>query len=55
MSYAENHFGGQNLYVEGAEKNMRFATIVRDEKDFSMLKRTPPDTLAPTAALTGEK
>jgi len=55
MSYAENHFGGQNLYVEGAEKNMRFATIVRDEKDFSMLKRTPPDTLASTAALTGEK
>ncbi len=55
MIYAENHFGGQNLYVEGAEKNMRFATIVRDEKDFSMLKRTPPDTLASTAALAGVK
>ena len=46
MSYAENHFGGQNLYVEGAEKNMRFAALVRDENDLSLLKRTPPDTLS---------
>lgn len=45
MAYAEKHFGGQNLYVEGAEKNMRFAAHVRDEQDFKLLKRTPPDTL----------
>lgn len=45
FSYAENYFGGQNLYVESAEKNMRFAEIVREEEDFSLLKRSPPETL----------
>jgi len=45
LEYAETHFGGQNLYIEGAEKNMRFAEMVRDEDDFSLLKRAPPETL----------
>jgi hypothetical protein len=45
LAYAENYFGGQNLYIEGAEKNMRFAELVRDEQDFSLLKRSPPETL----------
>ncbi|MFM9971886.1 MAG: HD domain-containing protein [Burkholderiales bacterium] len=49
LKYAENYFGGQNLYVEGAEKNMRFAEHVRDQEDFSLLKRAPPDTLPPEA------
>lgn len=45
LAYAEAHFGGQNLYLEGAEKNKRFAEMVRDEKNFGLLKRTPPETL----------
>ena len=53
LEYAGTHFGGQNLYVEGVEKNMRFAAMVRDEEDFSLLKRAPPDTLFWRAA--GEK
>ena len=51
LEFAETHFGGQNLYMEGVEKNMRFAALVRDEQDFDLLKRTPPDTLpTPSAA-----
>jgi len=49
LEYAERFFGGQNLYVEGAEKNMRFARIVGNEENFDLLKRTPPDTLKPGA------
>ena len=45
LEYAGSYFGGQNLYVEGVEKNMRYAEIVRKEEDFSLLKRTPPDTI----------
>jgi hypothetical protein len=48
FNYAERHFGGQNLYMEGVEKNIRFAEAIRDEKDPSMLKRIPPDTLPRT-------
>ncbi len=55
LDYAETHFGGQNLYVEGAEKNMRFAEMVRDGQDFSLLKRTPPETLFVEAAAEKEK
>ena len=50
MIYAEKHFGGQNLYTEGTEKNMRFAAHVRNEQNFNLLKRTPPETL-PEASL----
>ncbi len=45
LEYAGSYFGGQNLYIEGVEKNMRYAEIVREEEDFSLLKRTPPDTI----------
>jgi hypothetical protein len=45
LEYAGTHFGGQNLYVEGAEKNMRFAEMVRTKENFSLLKRAPPETL----------
>jgi hypothetical protein len=43
--YAERHFGGQNLYIEAVEKNIRFAQTIADEGDASLLKRVPPDTL----------
>ncbi len=45
FAYAEHHFGGQNLYIEGVEKNVRFAQTLRDDDASSALKRTPPNTL----------
>ena len=50
LEYAGTHFGGQNLYVESAEKNMRFAEMVRAKENFSLLKRAPPETLFSQAA-----
>ena len=47
LKYAEPHFGGQNLYIEGVQKNIRFAERVRDE-GASLLKRRPPETLPKT-------
>ena len=42
--YAEQHFGGQNLYLEELSKNIRFAETISDERDPSLLlNRTPPD------------
>jgi hypothetical protein len=46
FSYAERHFGGQNLYIEAVEKNIRFAQTIADEG--AVLKRVPPDTLGRT-------
>ena len=45
-AYAEHHFGGQNLYIESVEKNIKFLETVNNEGDASMLKRVPPDTLS---------
>jgi hypothetical protein len=47
-AYAEKHFGGQNLYIESVEKNIRFAEAIIQDGDPSILKRIPPDTLAKT-------
>jgi hypothetical protein len=44
--YAEKHFGGQNLYVEEMQKNVRYAKAVGDAFDKDMLRRLPPSTLA---------
>jgi hypothetical protein len=43
FSYAQHHFGGQNLYIEGVEKNIRFVETVREE-GAGILKRQPPNT-----------
>lgn len=43
--YAQRHFGGQNLYLEEMQKNVRFARVVAQAADSEMLRRTPPDTL----------
>ena len=48
FSYAEQHFGGQNLYIEAVERNIRFAESIGEEGDPSLLKRIPPDTLVRT-------
>jgi hypothetical protein len=44
-AYAQQHFGGQNLYLEELNKNIRFAREIGADGDTSMLKRKPPDTL----------
>ncbi len=44
-AYAQQHFGGQNLYLEEVNKNIHFAQEMRADGGSSMLKRNPPDTL----------
>ena len=44
-NYAQNHFGGQNLYLEEVGKNINFAQEIGAESDAAMLKRKPPETL----------
>ncbi len=44
-SYAQRHFGGQNLYLEELNKNIRFAKEMGAQGDASLLKRNPPETL----------
>jgi hypothetical protein len=43
--YAEQHFRGQNLYVEEMQKNVRYAQALADAASTDMLRRTPPSTL----------
>ena len=43
--YAASHFGGQNLYVEEMQKNVRYAQAVGNAPDTDMLRRLPPSTL----------
>ena len=48
-SYAEKHFGGQNLYLDELGKNIKFAEALAREGDASALRRVPPDTLSAQA------
>lgn len=43
-NYAASHFGGFNLYMHAATKNVHFAKQFSNGAQFS-LKRTPPDTM----------
>jgi hypothetical protein len=45
--YAEKHFGGQNLYIEELQKNIRHAQHVAEAEQIGALRRTPPNTLLP--------
>ena len=47
-TYAEKHFGGQNLYLEEMRKNVDYAKLVSLEPGTEMLRRTPPYTLLPS-------
>ncbi len=38
--YVERHFDGQNLYFEEMQKNVRYASIVAEERDLYLLRRT---------------
>ena len=42
--YAGRHFGGQNLYLEEMQKNVRHARLVADAGRDDLLRRTPPST-----------
>ncbi|HSD60980.1 MAG TPA: HD domain-containing protein [Burkholderiales bacterium] len=44
--YAAAHFGGQNLYLEEVNRNMRFADQVSAVGDLSLLRRRPPANFA---------
>ena len=43
--YAQDYFGGQNLYWEELTKNIEFAQAINDEGDGAALKRNPPNTI----------
>lgn len=49
-NYAATHFGGFNLYLHAATKNIHFAKQVGVGGQYT-LRRTPPDTLPETNAL----
>ncbi|MBC8006446.1 MAG: HD domain-containing protein [Prolixibacteraceae bacterium] len=41
--YAGKHFGGQNLYFDEIDKNMNYASAVAEHRDWSLLRREPPN------------
>jgi hypothetical protein len=45
--YAARHFGGQNLYLEEMQKNVRYALGLAAAPTAEKLRRQPPSTLAP--------
>ncbi len=44
-AFAHRHFGGQNLYLDEVEKNIRFAETIRKEENSALLNRAPPKVL----------
>jgi hypothetical protein len=47
--YVQRHFGGQNLYLEEMERNIRFARTIAENRDLSMLRRKLPNTNSESA------
>ncbi len=45
--FANRHFGGQNLYVEEMQKNVRYAQAMAQQGSVDSLRRSPPYTLRP--------
>jgi len=45
--YAEKHFGGQNLYKEEMDKNIKYAEVSTNASEPGSLRREPPSTLLP--------
>ena len=41
-TYAQDHFGGQNLYLDEIDKNVKYAESVAETQDMTMLRRSPP-------------
>jgi hypothetical protein len=44
-TYAKQHFGGQNLYLDEVNKNVQFAQVISADGSTLALKRNPPGTL----------
>ena len=44
--YAQEHFGGQHLYLEELTKNIDFAQAINADGDGATLKRNPPTTIS---------
>jgi len=44
--YAQEHFGGQHLYLEELKKNIDFAQAINADGDGVTLKRHPPTTIS---------
>ena len=56
MRFAEDKANAKNLYVEEAEKNIRYAETLAKTGDLSALRRRPPDSAAiPTKRSTRKK
>ena len=47
--YITHHFGGDDPYTSETDKNIRHAAAIADRRDLSLLRRTPPQTIAPAA------
>jgi hypothetical protein len=45
--YAEKHLGGQNLYLEEMQRNVRYAQLAAAESEHDPLRRAAPITLPP--------
>ncbi len=45
--YAEVHLGGQNVYLEEMDKNVRYALVSETPNESDSLRRAPPITLPP--------
>jgi hypothetical protein len=41
-THAQDHFGGQNLYLDEIDKNVSYAESVAESNDMARLRRTPP-------------
>lgn len=49
FDYATDHFGGQNLYLDEVNKNIRYAERVAAKGDLGLLRRVPPPVQAGVA------
>jgi len=49
FDYATDHFGGQNLYLDEVNKNIRYAERVAAKGDLGLLRRVPPPEQAGVA------
>lgn len=46
--YAEKQFGGQNIYIEEMNKNVKYAEAAANASELDPLRRNPPSTLLPS-------
>jgi hypothetical protein len=51
----EQHFGGQNVYFDELEKNIKYARAIAVEGDISLLRRRPAVTTESGGAESSEE